>query len=409
MKPQRPLPSLWSRRATLCLAAVFIAAWVALLAISWVRHEWFADAQGRPLPIDFLEVWVAGKSVLAGIPTAPYDWHFHHTMQVAAVGHPFKGFLGWHYPPPFLFVAAGLALLPFAAAFVSWLVLTVGFFSWSMAGIAGRVEAVWLGLAFPPVLANFYAGQNGCLSAALIGGALLLMEARPAAAGVLLGLLTYKPQLGLLFPIVFLLGKRWRVLSFATATALCGIIVSYLILGIAPFHAFLHYLPQTSGAILANGSAGWNKLQTVYGLVRWIGGSNNEAWIIHVGISFVAMTCTILIWSRPEVSSAEKAATLALGCVVATPYLYFYDLPILAVSLAFLFKDRAFDPTEWTVVILVDLVLLSFMWQTSPVGPIAILLIMGLIARRLRMYRTEGRCLVPSDPSAPLAPSSAAI
>ena len=56
---------------------------------------------------------------------------------------------------------------------------------------------------------EFTAGQNGFLTAALIGGALGLLERRPALAGICLGLLTYKPQFGLLFPFVLIADRRW--------------------------------------------------------------------------------------------------------------------------------------------------------------------------------------------------------
>ena len=48
---------------------------------------------------------------------------------------------------------------------------------------------------------NALVGQNGFLTAALIGGTLYLIPIRPVLAGICLGLLTYKPQYGLLFPM----------------------------------------------------------------------------------------------------------------------------------------------------------------------------------------------------------------
>ena len=53
----------------------------------------------------------------------------------------------------------------------------------------------------------------------LIGGTLGLMERRPALAGVCLGLLTYKPQFGLLFPLVLIADRRWRTIAVAAPVA----------------------------------------------------------------------------------------------------------------------------------------------------------------------------------------------
>lgn len=58
--------------------------------------------------------------MLEGTLAAAYDWPTHKAMEVAALGRPFDDYFGWHYPPPFLFVAAALALVPYTAAFVLW-------------------------------------------------------------------------------------------------------------------------------------------------------------------------------------------------------------------------------------------------------------------------------------------------
>ncbi len=51
-----------------------------------------------------------------GNPAAAYDWPIHKQAEVSAIGHDFDDYYGWHYPPTFLFVAAALATLPYLAA-----------------------------------------------------------------------------------------------------------------------------------------------------------------------------------------------------------------------------------------------------------------------------------------------------
>ena len=48
------------------------------------------------------------------------------------------------------------------------------------------------------------------LDGGLFGGGLSLLERRPLLAGGLLGLMIYKPQLGLLIPVALLAGRHWR-------------------------------------------------------------------------------------------------------------------------------------------------------------------------------------------------------
>lgn len=125
-------------------------------------------------------------------------------MEEAALGHPFEGYFGWHYPPVFLFVAAALATLPYTTAYVLWTFGTFPAYLVAVRAIVGERSGYFLAAAFPAVLCNFIVGQNGFLTAALLGGGLLLLAEAPILGGVCLGLLTFKPHLGLLVPIALI-------------------------------------------------------------------------------------------------------------------------------------------------------------------------------------------------------------
>src|SRR6185295_1703313 len=101
-----------------------------------------------------------------------------------------------------------------------WLVATLTAYAATLGGILRERAGILLALGFPATLWNLTAGQNGFLTAALIGGTLTLMERRPTLAGICLGLLTYKPHFGLLFPVALIAAGQWRVIAFAAATAL---------------------------------------------------------------------------------------------------------------------------------------------------------------------------------------------
>jgi arabinofuranan 3-O-arabinosyltransferase len=178
----------------ICFALV--VAHAVYIATSYVDGLW-PDRAGQPT--DFIAVWSAGKLVLGGHPAAVHDWSVHRLVEESAVGHPFDGYFGWHYPPTFLFVAMVLALLPYTTAYMVWTLGTFPAYLAAIRAIVGDRSGYLLAAAFPAVLANAVVGQNGFLTAALIGGALVLMERRPILSGVLLGLLTYKPHLACCF------------------------------------------------------------------------------------------------------------------------------------------------------------------------------------------------------------------
>ena len=117
-------------------------------------------------------------------------------------------------------MASLLARFPYAAAFIGWVAISLVPYLAVMRAIVGRPFGLVLAAAFPVVLNNALVGQNGFLTAALIGGTLYLMPVRPVLAGICLGLLSYKPQYGLLFPLVLIAASQWTVFFTAAVVAM---------------------------------------------------------------------------------------------------------------------------------------------------------------------------------------------
>lgn len=366
-----------SRNLATAAAGGVVLAYGATLGLLFGKG-WIIDA-GAPAVTDFLPVHVAGRLALAGQGAAAYDWRAFHGIQAAFVGHDFGGFLGWHYPPLFFAMAMALALLPYAAAFALWIAATGAGFAFVAAHIAGKRFAL-AALALPPVLACALVGQNGFFTAALLGGMLLALPTRPYVAGLMLAALAYKPQFGVLLPFVLAAGGQWR--SLGVAALLTALWTASVWLA-APdlFRAFLHYLPETSAAVLGGGSAGWYKLQSLYAVTRLLGGGDGPAWTIQIAALLAAGLFCVWLWRRPT-AFALKAAALATAALLATPYIYFYDLPLLAVPLAFLARHRSFDRAEQAMTALSVLLLAGCAALPAPLGLGAILLTAAIVLRR---------------------------
>src|ERR1700756_5317689 len=211
---------------------------------SFPAHWWIYDPNGLGIPTDFVNVWAAGRLVLDGHPALAYDWDIQKNVEVALLGQDFIGNFAWHYPPPFLFVATFLAQFPYAVAFVGWVSVSFVPYLVMMRAIVGRSFGLLLAVAFPLVLNNTLVGQNGFLTAALIGGTLYLMPTRPVLSGICLGLLTYKPQYGLLFPLVLIAASQWKVFFTAGCVALALASLSWLAFGVESWQAFFHWMPM---------------------------------------------------------------------------------------------------------------------------------------------------------------------
>ena len=333
---------------------------------------------------DFVNVWAACKLVLQGAPAAAYDWQVHKAMDVVAVGHPFDGYFGWHYQPVFLFVAMLPALASYVPAYCFWLLATFPAYLAAVRGIVGDRVGYLLAAAFPAVLSNFIVGRNGFFSAALLGGSLLFLERRPLLAGILLGLLSYRPHLGLLFPIMLAASGHWRVFIVAGITAALMALVSWLAFGTDTWIAFYENIGHISQAFLSDGWADFGKLQTVFGLTRMFGGAEPLAWALQGGVALICALAISLLW-RANVPYEIKAAALGCGLMLATPYLYLYDMVVLAVPLAFLFRlgrARGFLPYELAGFGIACLLVFVFPSVKAPVGFAAVLVVAMLVARR---------------------------
>jgi hypothetical protein len=352
----------------------------------YFRRLWITDEQGGGIAIDFVATWAAGHLALAGHAAAAYDLPTFRQEQLLAVVK-VVGDYTWAYPPTYFLLAAPLALLGYSSSAVLWIAATFTAYLAAIRTIVPRWFAMAAAAASPFALWSAFTGQNGFLTAALIGGVLGLLERRPIVAGILLGLLTLKPQLGVVFPIVLILTGRWRVIAAATVTAAVLAALSYAVFGMEAWRGFFAAICSQSDLVLAKGAVPFTKQQSVHALVRFLGGADSLAWTLHLAVAGMAIAFTAWLWRRP-VDYRLKAAAAGAAVLTTTPYLFLYDLPILSVPVVFLMSAGAsygFVPGERTAVafLMVGMLLLS----GSPVGVPLLAALWLLIVLRLRQGR----------------------
>jgi hypothetical protein len=368
------------------LALAYFLAFATMLAV----HLWIWTSDGKLAPFDFVDVYAAGKLALAGHAAAAYDWPLHRAAEATALAHPisWKDYLGWHYPPTFFFVAAGLATLPYLAAFFAWSLVTLPLYLLAVQRAAGRAGAWLAACAFPATFFTIAVGQNGFITAALMGGGLAALETSPVLAGLLLGLLSYKPQFGILIPFALAAGGYWRGFIAAAVTAVAMAGASWLAFGGEPWTAFFHSIPVTVDAVLVRGMAGWAKLNSLYGFSRWNGLGPSLASAIQAGAIALSAIASILLWRDRRAPLSLKAAGLIVASLLSTPYLYVYDLPVLAIALAFLVRMAPFDRFEYAAATLAVVAIAAFPFADAPTA------LPGVIAVALIVLR---RALAPAD------------
>jgi alpha-1,2-mannosyltransferase len=244
------------------------------------------------------------------------------------------------------------------------------------------------GSAFPAVFINVGHGHNGFLTAALFGTALLVLYARPIIAGILIGLLAYKPQFGLLIPLVLIVGGRWRTLAAAAVTVVLLIAVTTQAFGVDVWNAFLASTRFTRTIVLENRETGRHKIQSVFAWARMWGASVALAYTVQAIASVAVAAALVWLW-HIRAAFPLQAAALMIGAILATPYSLDYDLMLLALAIAFLLvhcSDRGFlsyEKTALAALWLVPLVARPIGQATLiPLAVPAMLLVFALILRR---------------------------
>lgn len=320
------------------------------------------DYAGRPLGTDFSNIYVAGLAALKGHAASIFDiraqWHNEQALFGSATP-----LYGWHYPPFFLLVAAPLALLPYQAALIVWQLTTLVLYLWALKALIAQStaahwaeEKTWLPLAlgFTAVFVNLTHGHNGFLTTALFAGALANLKTRPLLAGLLFGLLAYKPQFGAMIPVALLAGGYWRSFAAATLSVLLLALAATFLFGPAIWPAFVAGSHFTRTVILEQGATGFEKIQTFFSQVRLLGAPVALAYAVQ---AIVFLFCVAMVWRtwRRPVNNGACGAVLCLATLIATPYALDYDLMLLAPALALLAaegKTHGFRPYELSLLTL---------------------------------------------------------
>jgi hypothetical protein len=282
-----------------------------------------------------------------------------------------------------------LGLLPYYAAFAVWDVFTFSLYFVASFYRRWRPSSALLIALAPAALQNFATGQTGFLSAALILGGFRLVVNRPILGGILIGLASFKPTLGILIPIALISARAWRSLVAAVVTIAILVVASSLVFGWSVWPTWLAKLPA---------HAEWAKSvpeqfkPTITANLTFLGAS---LAVVRVAQISVAVLVALLIWAcfRRGVTLLATAALL-VGTVLATHYAFLYDLPI--VTNAVLMFIRRKDQTNRSLTILEAAILLLSLvvpeitletWRPAMFRSIPLLLLLGIIVRDLFRFR----------------------
>lgn len=342
--------------------AMAVAVWI-------VQSHALVGPDGKPVGTDFSSFYAAGSMALEGRAHEVYDMAAHYAREQQIFGDSVP-YYAWFYPPIFLLVAAPLALLPYLIALAIWQTATLAFYLAVIGAIlkpARRLnpdlDRLWMlpALAFPAVFINLGHGQNGFLTAGLFGAALLTLTTRPAVAGILFGCLAYKPQFALVIPVALAAAGQWRAIAIAAIAVIVLAGASCVAFGPEVWFGFASSLDESRRLLLEQGFVGFEKLQSVFAVVRMWDGELSLAYLVQAIVSVAVIGSVAWVW-HCAADRDIKAAILTIAALLASPHTLDYDLMIVGIAIAFMAGSgftagfRSYDisllAAAWTVPLL---------------------------------------------------------
>lgn len=361
-----------------------VVAYSVILAFACLASMYFLFRQAMgPQGSDFLAFWSAGRMAVAGHAAGAYDPAALGAVQAGLGRHDVFAFVN---PPPLLLAVWPLGLMDYPAAWIAWVAVT--YLLWLLATRQLYPRLGWPIAAFPGALVAAWHAQTGFLTGAMQAGAAGLLRNRPFSAGLCIGALIVKPHLAVLFPIALLAGRQWRAIAGAACSVAGLVLLAWLIFGTETMLAYPKSWAVSDYLLRTGNDAFFLRQTTVYAMGRLYLGSH-WATILQAIATCAAAGMTWLAWSRPGPVDG-KLALLFAATPLATPYLFSYDLPFLAIPVCWLVGCRkAEDLAGWSKPVLLALYLspLAARAMALPLGinpmPLVSIAMVWLVWRKL--------------------------
>jgi alpha-1,2-mannosyltransferase len=382
-----------TRRRIVWYSTAWIAGTVAVMGWALSGHG-MADPMGRPVGTDFLRLWTASYALLNGEERAIYDPSAFFALERAVTQPPTPDFYPWNYPPSSLLITYPLALLPYLESLAIWLALGLAAYLAALWRIFPKPLVLWVGFAFPAVFWTVTHGQNSFLTTSLFCWGLLQLSRRPVAAGILFGVLSCKPHLGLLLPFALVAGRHWRALAAAAATTGVVAALSIVLFGTGIWADFLASTAPTRTMLESGLNLGhFYKMQSVFAAARLLGSPTLVAYIAQGLAALGAATVVVWAWRRRSVDADLKNAALMAATPLSTAFIFDYDLMLLAPAIAWLARKAVTNGAlPYERVTLVAVFFAPFvsrvigMYTHLLLAPILIAALVAVIVRRIRRF-----------------------
>jgi hypothetical protein len=390
-------------RDTFFKLALAFGVLVAGVEIGWlITARYPYDAFGYMIGRDFVATWAGANAALTGDPGQYFGVDAYMALLRSYFGENYPAHI-WSYPPHLLLFTWPLAFLPYMTAYVLYCALGLALYVAITTDGERRFDHIALLALAPAVTLNIWTGQNGFLTTALLIGGLIQLDRRPILAGVLFGLLTIKPQLGLLLPVMLVLTGRWRVIAAAAATIVALAALTSAAFGVKVWADYLHLAMRTQSRAITEGSGFFvANMPTAFMNMRLIGLPAPVTYAVQAAISAATLAATIWVFWRPR-DPVLSLAFFVSAIFLFTPYAFNYDMVAFGwVTIRLL--DRA-DNDGWDHALMLAVWALPFVTVLMGIAylPGSFLPILALTGRLFwRIRRAEQ--VAPANAAMPAGP-----
>jgi hypothetical protein len=211
---------------------------------------------------------------------------------------------------------------------------------------------------------------------------------------VLFGLLSFKPQLGLLVPVALLAGRHWTAFASAAATTLALVAWSLWFAGAGAWETYLTVGLANQARFMAEGAGDFmHMVPSAFMAMRELGLGADAGYAAQAVSALIAVVG--VAWAfRAGGDRVLLGAALLVGTFLVSPYVVTYDMTLVSLAVLWLAVrglDTGFVRGERIVLGLSWLapVLVMYASKAVPFGPLVLLALFGLILYRLRLDRVR--------------------
>ena len=305
-------------------------------------------APGRPFAFgDFLAFWSYQELARTHPISELYDIVTTYQRQLAFGMDP-EPKMPFPYPPSFLLLLWPLGIFPYSLSYILWLPGTLALFVGTIFKTCSRLPfALGCAVVAPVCAYSIYYAQSGFLTGALLTAGILLAPTRPVVSGILLGLLSFKPQLGLLAPVALAAAGLWRTFAFACATVAGLVIIAAIAFGPEAWAAWISGMPEYS-EWFQTPSPGMVYRISVTDNLRLLGFSSNTAIAVQALVSTAVAFLTWVSFRRGF--TRLSCAALLTGAILASPHTLIYDAPMVVVSMILFIQARIETSSKFNII-----------------------------------------------------------